>query len=39
ITHNEVQPEESLSIRFKSIKWEHVTAGTSSYSIWDERII
>lgn len=38
ITHNEVQPEESLSIRFKSITWEHVTAGTSSYSIWDERV-
>ncbi|MBS2634276.1 type VI secretion system tube protein Hcp, partial [Salmonella enterica subsp. enterica serovar 1,4,[5],12:i:-] len=36
ITHNDAQPEESLSIKFKSITWEHVTAGTSSYSIWDE---
>ncbi|MDC9591377.1 Hcp family type VI secretion system effector [Xenorhabdus sp. XENO-10] len=38
ITHNDAQPEESLSIKFKSITWEHVTAGTSSYSIWDERV-
>lgn len=37
VTHNDSQPEESLSIRFKSVVWEHVTAGTSSYSIWDER--
>ncbi|MDE1488518.1 Hcp family type VI secretion system effector [Xenorhabdus bovienii] len=38
ITHNDAQPEESLSIKFKSITWEHVTAGTSSYSIWDDRV-
>ncbi|MBC8954920.1 Hcp family type VI secretion system effector [Xenorhabdus sp. PB62.4] len=38
VTHNDAQPEESLSIKFKSITWEHVTAGTSSYSIWDERV-
>ena len=37
ITHNDSQPEESVSIRFKSVTWEHVMAGTSSYSIWDER--
>lgn len=37
VTHNDSQPEESLSIRFKSITWEHVMAGTSSYSIWDDR--
>lgn len=37
ITQNQAQPEESLSIRFKSITWEHVKAGTSTYSIWDER--
>lgn len=37
VTHNDSQPEESLSIRYKSVVWEHVTAGTSSYSIWDER--
>lgn len=38
ITQNQAQPEESLSIRFKSITWEHVKAGTSTYSIWDERV-
>jgi len=37
VTHNQVQPEESVSIRFKSVTWEHVIAGTSAYSIWDER--
>jgi len=37
ISHNDAQPEESLSIRYKSITWEHVIAGTSSYSIWDDR--
>ena len=37
VTHNDSQPEESLSIRFKSVTWEHVMAGTSSYSIWDDR--
>ncbi|MDC9616084.1 Hcp family type VI secretion system effector [Xenorhabdus khoisanae] len=38
ITHNDAQPEESVSIRFKSIAWEHMITGTSSYSIWDERV-
>lgn len=37
VTHNDSQPEESISMRFKSITWEHVMAGTSTYSIWDDR--
>lgn len=37
VTHNDAQPEENISIRFKSITWEHVMAGTSAYSIWDDR--
>ncbi|WP_413483176.1 Hcp family type VI secretion system effector [Morganella psychrotolerans] len=37
VTHNDSQPEESISIRFKSVTREHVMAGTSSYSIWDDR--
>lgn len=37
ITHNQAQPEESVSFRFKSVTWEHVVAGTSTYSIWEER--
>lgn len=38
MTHNDVQPYESLSIQYNSIKWEHVMAGTSSYSIWSDRV-
>lgn len=37
VTHNDAQPEENISMRFKSITWEHVMAGTSAYSIWDDR--
>jgi type VI secretion system Hcp family effector len=38
ITHNDSQPEESVSIRFESINWEHVISGTSSYAITNQRI-
>lgn len=38
VSHNQAQPEESVSIKFQSVTWEHVIAGTSSYSIWDERV-
>ncbi|WP_340616997.1 Hcp family type VI secretion system effector [Xenorhabdus entomophaga] len=38
VTHNDVQPQESVSIKYESITWEHVMAGTSSYSIWEDRV-
>ena len=38
ITHNDSQPEESVSIRFESITWEHVVSGTSSYAICGENV-
>jgi len=38
LTHNEVQSDESISFKYESITWEHVMAGTSAYSIWDDRV-
>jgi len=38
LTQSEMQPYEILSIAYKSIDWTHNTAGTSGYSIWDERV-
>ncbi|MBN3081537.1 Hcp family type VI secretion system effector [Pectobacterium polaris] len=35
LTHNEVQPHESVSFKFASIEWEHVVARTSSYILWE----
>lgn len=38
LTHNEIQSDESISFKYESITWEHVMAGTSAYSIWDDRV-
>ncbi|MFJ3456632.1 Hcp family type VI secretion system effector [Scandinavium goeteborgense] len=38
LTHNELQSDESISLKYQSISWEHVLAGTSSYSIWEDRV-
>lgn len=38
VNNNDAQPEESVSFSYESISWEHCIAGTSSYSLWDERI-
>jgi type VI secretion system Hcp family effector len=38
ITHTGSQPEETISFKYQSITWEHKIAGTSGYSIWDERV-
>lgn len=38
IDDSEGQPEESVAFTYESITWEHCTAGTSAYSLWDERI-
>ncbi|EIR04129.1 type VI secretion system effector, Hcp1 family protein [Yersinia pestis PY-32] len=38
ITHNGSQPQETISLKYKSITWNHNVAGTSGYSIWDDRV-
>lgn len=38
ITHNGAQPQETISLKYKSISWGHIIAGTSGYSIWDDRV-
>ncbi|MBC8953312.1 type VI secretion system tube protein TssD [Xenorhabdus sp. PB62.4] len=38
LTHNDAQPQEIISFKYKSITWQHHLAGTSGYSIWDERV-
>ena len=32
------QPEESIELSYESITWDHLVAGTSAYSLWEERI-
>ncbi|EAV1360067.1 TPA: type VI secretion system tube protein Hcp, partial [Salmonella enterica subsp. enterica serovar Enteritidis] len=32
------QPQESISFIYESINWEHCIAGTSAFSLWDERV-
>lgn len=39
IDDSEGQPEESVEFTYESIIWEHCTAGTSAYSLWDERVL
>ncbi|MBS9444118.1 type VI secretion system tube protein Hcp [Photorhabdus heterorhabditis] len=38
ITYAGSQPQETISLRYKSITWTHHIAGTGAYSIWDDRI-
>ncbi|NDJ57413.1 Hcp family type VI secretion system effector [Enterobacteriaceae bacterium 4M9] len=38
VSHNEMQPQETVSFNYASVTWEHVMAGTSAYSLWEERI-
>ncbi|MBW7983769.1 Hcp family type VI secretion system effector [Enterobacillus tribolii] len=38
LTHEDRQPEEIVSINYKSITWTHNKAGTSAYSIDNERV-
>ncbi|QKJ49172.1 type VI secretion system tube protein TssD [Proteus columbae] len=37
LTHNECQPQEIISLKYESISWQYFLAGTSGYSIWNER--
>ncbi|MCS2147155.1 Hcp family type VI secretion system effector [Scandinavium manionii] len=38
VHHNGEEPQESVSFSYRSITWEHCIAGTSAYSIWDDRV-
>lgn len=38
INSTSVMPYERVSLRYESITWEHKIAGTSGYSIWDDRV-
>lgn len=38
VDDNKGQPEETVSFIYEAISWEHCTAGTSSYSLWMDRI-
>ncbi|MDC9605758.1 Hcp family type VI secretion system effector [Xenorhabdus griffiniae] len=38
INNNDMMPYEKILLNYKSISWSHVTAGTSAYSIWDDRV-
>ncbi|CAM3263430.1 MULTISPECIES: Hcp family type VI secretion system effector [Yersinia] len=39
LTHAGMQPEEHVSVRYESIIWQHHVAGTSAYSIWNDRVL
>ncbi|MDC9607372.1 type VI secretion system tube protein Hcp, partial [Xenorhabdus griffiniae] len=30
---------EKVTLNYKSISWNHITAGTSAYSIWEDRVL
>lgn len=38
IHHGGEEVQECVSFVYKSISWEHCIAGTSAYSLWEERI-
>lgn len=38
IDHSDNQPEEHISLNYGSISWMHHIAGTSGYSLWEERV-
>ncbi|MCG3463395.1 Hcp family type VI secretion system effector [Xenorhabdus bovienii] len=38
INHANQQPEEMISIKYASITWQHLAAGTSGYSFWEDSV-
>jgi len=38
LNNNDKLPEELILVRYSSITWQHHIAGTTGYSIWDERV-
>ncbi len=39
VTHKDAQPQKSISLKYANIIWKHHIAGTSGYSIWEERVM
>ncbi|WP_143707623.1 type VI secretion system tube protein TssD, partial [Xenorhabdus szentirmaii] len=37
INNFDAMPHERVLLNYKSISWNHITAGTSAYSIWENR--
>ncbi|CAM4031011.1 Hcp family type VI secretion system effector [Rahnella bruchi] len=33
------QPQEAITFSYETITWEHVSAGTSAYSLWNDRVM
>jgi type VI secretion system Hcp family effector len=38
VEYNDADPYETISVKYASITWSHIIAGTSGYSIWDDRV-
>ncbi len=38
LTHNGSQAQETLSLKYQSIMWYHRIAGTSGFSVWEDRV-
>lgn len=38
VIENGAESQERVSFSYESITWEHFSAGTSAYSLWNERI-
>ncbi|MDX8001249.1 Hcp family type VI secretion system effector [Xenorhabdus sp. Reich] len=38
INDHDMMPYEKVTLNYKSITWNHITAGTSAYSIWEDRV-
>jgi len=38
VSQNGKEAQDRVSFSYKSISWEHVNAGTSTYSLWEENI-
>ncbi|MCS3603950.1 type VI secretion system Hcp family effector [Buttiauxella sp. BIGb0471] len=36
---NKEQPQEAISLSYETITWENVPAGTSAYSLWNDRVL
>jgi len=33
------QPQEVVTLSYETITWEHISAGTSAYSLWHDRVM
>lgn len=39
LINNNSQPQERISFSYETITWEHNSAGTSAYSLWQDRVL